>query len=281
MKEPLVSVIIPTRNSAATLEACLRSIRNQSYKAIELIVVDRDSTDDTKAIAHRFTDHVYNHGPERSTQRNFGVTKAAGQYLVIIDSDMELQTEVIRECVQAMEGDTNISGVIIPEISFGVGFWASCKALERSYYTGKDSIEAARFLARRDYVSLGGYDESLVAGEDWDLSRRVAAIGLLSHTTAHIRHNECRISLHKTLKKKYYYARHAANYLSKNPQSKLTSPSGPLARYRLFFSNPSKLFKDPVVGLGMLFMKTSEYAAGVIGYVHSTLKPTRSSKVKQ
>ncbi|QQR52503.1 glycosyltransferase [bacterium] len=71
-----VSVIIPTRNSAATLDACLKSVAGQTYTPIEIIVVDRDSTDTTKAIAKRFTKHVYNHGPERSAQVNYGVTKS-------------------------------------------------------------------------------------------------------------------------------------------------------------------------------------------------------------
>ena len=59
MAKPLVSVIVPTRNSAATLEACLKSIGNQAYGPIELIVVDNHSSDATREIAKRFTDMVF------------------------------------------------------------------------------------------------------------------------------------------------------------------------------------------------------------------------------
>lgn len=51
MHLPLVSIIIPTRNSAQFLGACLTSIINQTYKNIEMIVVDNNSTDKTKEIA--------------------------------------------------------------------------------------------------------------------------------------------------------------------------------------------------------------------------------------
>jgi probable beta-1,3-galactosyltransferase len=60
MKNPLVSVIIPTYNSSRTLEKCLKSIKNQTYKNIEIIVVDNNSIDNTKEIAKKYTGKVYN-----------------------------------------------------------------------------------------------------------------------------------------------------------------------------------------------------------------------------
>ena len=60
MENPLVSVIIPTYNSSRTLEKCLESIKNQTYKNIEIIVVDNNSTDNTKEIAKKFADKAIN-----------------------------------------------------------------------------------------------------------------------------------------------------------------------------------------------------------------------------
>jgi glycosyltransferase involved in cell wall biosynthesis len=65
MSSPLVSVIIPTRNSGTTLANCLQSVKDQTYPNIELIVVDNFSTDNTQEIARTYTDHVYERGPER------------------------------------------------------------------------------------------------------------------------------------------------------------------------------------------------------------------------
>lgn len=268
MKQPLVSIVVPTRNSAATLEACLESVKRQSYMPIELIVVDRDSSDDTKAIAKKYTDKIFNFGPERCAQRNFGAREAAGDYVAMIDSDMQLDPNVIEACVAKVRADSSVKGVIIPEESFGQGFWAQCKRLERSFYVGVHWIEAARFFDKAAYELVGGYDETQVSGEDWDLSKRVEQVGAIVSVSEFIRHNEGQIKLWKTLKKKYYYAQHAKAYLAKNPtNSKLTAQIGPIHRYKLFFSKPQKLFKNPILGAAMLFMKTSEFAAGAMGYM--------------
>jgi glycosyltransferase involved in cell wall biosynthesis len=268
MKKPLVSVIVTTKNNQATLDACLASIAAQTYKPIELIVVDNDSADGTLAIARQYTENVLTKTPERSIQRNFGVEQATGRYVAIIDSDMELERYVIEECVAAMQFEPQATGVIIPEESFGRGFWAKCKSLERSFYVGIDAVEAARFFERDIYMSVGGYDETMVSGEDWDLSRRVGKLGEIVRVTPYIHHNEGRLSLVKTLKKKVYYAGEARKYFDKNPvESKLLASEGPLARYKLFFSRPGKLLRNPITAAGMLFMKTAEYAFGGLGYV--------------
>lgn len=265
MKDPLVSIIVPTKNSAEFLEACLQSIKDQTYDNIELIVVDNFSTDNTPEIAKRFTKHFYSKGPERSAQRNYAVNRASGKYVAIIDSDMELSPKVITVCMDRVN-TAGTNAVIIPEESFGLGFWAQCKKLERSFYVGNDAIEAARFFKTSLYKELGGYDETMVSGEDWDLSYRAAQIAKIGRITEFIMHNEGHLKLSRTLRKKYYYAGLAANYLKKNKiDSALTTNTGPLQRYRLFFSKPKKLFRDPLLGLGMLCMKTSEFIVGGIG----------------
>ena len=136
--KPLVSVIVPTRNSEKFIGKCLESISKQTYSRIEIIVVDNNSTDRTKEIAKKFTKKVYNKGPERSAQRNYGAKMSKGSFVLFIDSDMVLTSKVVGECVLSIG-----KAVIIPEKSFGKGFWAKCKALEKSFYIGVDWIEAA------------------------------------------------------------------------------------------------------------------------------------------
>lgn len=270
---PLVSVIVPTKNSGEFLGACLESIKSQSYSQhIELLVIDNFSNDETISIAKKYADVIKQIGPERSTQRNFGVTHARGQYVAIIDSDMELSEYVIEDCVNVMEAGDTI-GVIIPEESFGVGFWAQCKRLERSFYVGVDWMEAARFFRKADFLKIGGYNEALVSGEDWDLSNRMRTVGAITRIESFIRHNEGRISLYKTLKKKSYYASKISHYVKANADTTSTSSEmrRVFKRFGLYFSKPHKLFRNPLLGAGMLFMKVSEFGFGFIGWSKSKI----------
>jgi glycosyltransferase involved in cell wall biosynthesis len=272
MNQPLVSVIVPTKNSADTLHACLRSIDAQTYPTIEIIVVDNSSTDSTKQIARVYTQHVYNIGPERSAQRNFGASQASGEFVVMIDSDMVLSATVIEDCVQKVMQPGAVA-VVIPEESFGQGFWAKCKQLERSFYVGVAWMEAARFFRKSAFTDVGGYNTELISGEDWDLSQRIGKLGITERIESFIYHNEGHLKLGQTLKKKYYYAKKFAKYLEANKQTtQAQSQTGIVARYALFLSKPSKLFRKPHLGLGVLFMKTAEFGVGGVAYVTSLVK---------
>jgi glycosyltransferase involved in cell wall biosynthesis len=273
MSKPIVSVIVTTKNNIATLDKCLASIKAQTYEPIELVIVDNFSTDNTLEIARRYTKKAYVKGPERSTQRNYAVEKATGTYVVIVDSDMVLSPTVIEECVQKMEHDKTTAGVIIPEESFGEGFWAQCKKLERSFYLGVDYMEAARFFKQSDFLKVDGYDVNMVSGEDWDLSQRIEKLGKLRRIKSFIYHNEGHISLWKSVKKKYYYAQKFTNYKdTSKADANVTQQTSIVGRYKLFFSKPKKLFKQPLLGIGMLFMKTCEFGFGGAGYVKSRIR---------
>jgi glycosyltransferase involved in cell wall biosynthesis len=269
---PLVSVIITTKNSEKYIKECLYSIKKQSYKKIESIVVDNNSIDHTKEIAEKYTKSIYNKGPERSAQRNFGAKKTKGDFLLFIDSDMELSKNVIKECVEKYEtaNDRKVGGIIIPEVSIGKSFWAKCKALERSFYIGLDWIEAPRFFSKDIFTQFKGYDEKQTGTEDFDLPQRIKnKLGEESilRIKSPIYHNEGNLSLLYTLKKKYYYVKTANEYRQKKSNQKYYKKQANIERYKLFFSKPKLLYRNPIVGIGMLFMKTCEFAAGGLGYV--------------
>jgi len=130
-----VSVIVTTKNAQEHIENCLRSIKAQNFdnSEFEIIVVDNNSTDKTKAIAHQFTEKVHNFGPERSAQRNFGVGKALGEYVLYLDVDMVLSKNVISQCVKEAESE-DLVALYVPEAIVGKGFWIKVRNFERSFY---------------------------------------------------------------------------------------------------------------------------------------------------
>ncbi|HVD01172.1 MAG TPA: glycosyltransferase [Candidatus Dormibacteraeota bacterium] len=262
MSARLVSVIVPTRNSARTIAACLESVRAQTYRPLEVVVVDNGSSDSTVAIAAGLADRVEAFGPERSAQRNHGAAVARGDYLLFIDSDMRLRPEVVADCVATIAA-TGAPGVIIPETSIGEGFWARCRALERSCYVGDDSVEAARFFPCSVFEASGGYDEALSGPEDWDLSQRVAAGRSLPRTKAMIDHDEGRLGLRDHLAKKRYYGATFRRYLGKQRSS--MGRAGVLIIRPAYLRNWRRLAEHPILTAGIFGLKGLELGAAALG----------------
>ncbi len=119
MDRPLdVAVVVPTRNSAPTLRACLESLRAQAQPC-EIIVVDNSSSDETCTIAQDLADHVVTRGPERSAQRNAGAALTSASIGGFIDSDMIVSTNVVAEVLSEIAGGS--VSVIVPERTVGDG----------------------------------------------------------------------------------------------------------------------------------------------------------------
>ncbi len=260
MRELLISVVVPTRNSVRTLEACLAHIRAQTHPHVELIVVDNGSDDGTLEVAHRFADRVEHRGPERSAQRNRGFDLAAGELIAFIDSDQLLEPEVLSQAAAVTGQDVEVGGVVIPELAFGVGFMAACRALEKQLYLGDARVEAARVFTRTALAQTGGYNESILAGgEDWELEDRVRAAGFqFARTTAFAWHDEGRVRLRACFAKKRYYGRSLAEYYRSG-----TTPR-PVSRPALF-SDPRKLARHPLTTSGMLTLKAVETVGLMLG----------------
>jgi glycosyltransferase involved in cell wall biosynthesis len=260
--KPLVSVVLPTFNSEKFLESCLRSIRSQTYGNIEIVVVDNFSTDKTREIAENYGGRIIAVKAKRSEARNVGAENSSGDFVFFVDSDMELDSRVVSECIERIgEG---YDAVIVPEISVGEGFWARCKALEKACYIGDSIMEAARFFRRSIFRKEGGYDPGLDAGEDWDLSNRIRRSDFrIGRTDAPIVHHEGRLTLRQTMLKKHFYGKTLKQYQSKNPKeaSQQLTPirSSLIKKWR-------KLARSPVCACGLLLMKSCEFLATKLAY---------------
>ena len=142
---PLVSVIIPTKNSEEFISACLNSIVKQSYTDIEVIVNDSVETcDKTSELINSYKSKLrlicIHENYSMAQGRKRGAHYAKGDILLHIDSDMELSQNVIAECVKKIR-DEGYDALVIPEESFGTTFWAKCRWLEKKCYEGVSEIE--------------------------------------------------------------------------------------------------------------------------------------------
>ncbi len=258
-----LTVVVPTKNAGRTIEACLVSIVNQNLGGaldkIELVVVDNHSTDSTQAIAAQYADKVIVAGPERSTQRNLGLTESGSDFVGFIDADMVLTPQVCAQAVEALLAGTQ--AIVVPEESFGEGFFARCRKLEKELYLNNPDVEAARFFPVNLARSIGGYREDLIAGEDWDFSDRMQAAGAaIGRTEAFIGHDDGHISLWDTFKKKQYYGKTFQHYLrtrSDPSQRRMTRPA--------IFPVLRKLGRNPLVGSGLLVLKATEVSGLAVG----------------
>lgn len=264
---PSVSAIVTTKNSARTIASCLQSIRAQHTESVELIVVDNGSTDGTAKIACEMADVVLNAGPERSAQRNAGIRVATAPYVLILDSDMALAPDVVTACLKAIKDHP---AVVIPEESFGTGFWSRCKAFERSFYLDDAEVCAARFFRRDDLLKINGYDETLTGMEDWDLSIRVCSDRKPTFAEARIYHDEGRHTLSELYLKKRYYGFGAKRFTDKHgaaARARLTPFRSSLLR-----ATP-KLLRHPVLGIGLVLMKAVELSGVLMGMARSEPPP--------
>jgi glycosyltransferase involved in cell wall biosynthesis len=260
MADKRVSIIITTKNEEANIQNCLESIKKQGcpQDKIEIIVVDNNSKDKTVEIVQRYTNKIYNFGPERSAQRNFGVSQASGKYILYLDADMVLSKDVIKECVNRCENKGYVA-LYIPERIIGKGFWIKVRDFERSFYNGT-CIDAVRFVRRDKFLEIGGFDENLTGPEDWDFDRRIRNIGKASIIYSPIYHNEGEFNLKKYLKKKSYYSKNFDRYIKKWGGSDEIEKKQVGFCYRYFgvFAKSGKwkrLLKHPVLTLGMFILR--------------------------
>ena len=260
MSLPDVSIIITTRNEERAIAGCLRSLQAQTYpgEKIEVIVVDNSSTDRTKKIAAGFGARVLDHGHERSAQRNLGIERSRGRYILYLDADMTLSRDVVAECVRTCDKE-RLAGLYIPERVFGEGFWIKVRDFERSFYNST-CIDAVRFVRREAAQAVHGFDEALTGPEDWDFDRRVRATGRIGIVKACIFHNEERFRLGRYLQKKLYYARGFPAYRNKWGRDDETVTKQLGAAYRLFFvfterGKWRRLPAHPLLTAGILLLR--------------------------
>ena len=254
----MVSIILTTKNEEKNIENSLISIKNQTYKNLEMLLVDNFSQDKTVELSQKYGASVYLKGNERSVQRNYGVQAAKGKYVLYLDADMILSPDLIEDCVDLCE-NKSVDALYIPERITGEGFWIKVRDFERGFYTGT-VIDAVRFIRRDLFLQTGGFDETLVGPEDWDFDRKIREIGRTGISNEYLYHNESHFNIRRYLKKKSYYTDGISKYVNKWGINDKETKKQLGIRYRLmdvFFENGKwkQLLRHPSYSFAMYCLR--------------------------
>lgn len=109
MGNPMVSIIVPVYNGEKSIERCLRSIQNQSYTNIEVIVVNDGSTDHTEKVIKKYVEedarfhYIKKDNTGVSDSRNMGMAAAKGEYFQFVDGDDWLVKQATEEFVRTAQ----------------------------------------------------------------------------------------------------------------------------------------------------------------------------------
>jgi len=115
-----ISAVVNTRNEAANIADCLKTLTF----ADEIIVVDMESTDDTKEIAKQFTDRIFDHPAVGYVEpaRNFAIKKTIGDWVLIVDADERIPKTLARKLIDIAQ-ERKVDFVRIPRKNIVFGQW--------------------------------------------------------------------------------------------------------------------------------------------------------------
>lgn len=190
MKKPLISVIITTYNRKKYLEEAILSVINQSYIAIELLVIDDGSkVNYAESICNKFSNcnYYYKKNGGLSSARNYGINLAKGEYIAFLDDDDFWDSLKIEKQVKVLLENSSVdcvhsSAVVVDESGKQTGDLigaAQNKIHKRSGYVfwnalGTWVVKSPTPLIRKTvFKSDLLFDESIKVGEDIDFYQRM------------------------------------------------------------------------------------------------------------
>lgn len=161
-----LTVVIPVYNEEASISACLTSLRGQTLKPLEIIIVDDGSTDRTVDLVKKFpvTLVKQNHqGP--GAARNLGAKKAKGDILVFVDADMTFAPDFVEKLTTPIiAGKTK--GVFNTDefVSNFDNLWARCWNLNQNLTTNRrmnpksiHDVRDFRAITKKEFEKVGGF----------------------------------------------------------------------------------------------------------------------------
>ncbi len=175
-----VSIIIPTYNEEKVIRDCLESLDQQTFKDIEVIVVDDGSTDNTKELIAGVKLLTQQHkGPGEA--RNLGAKEAKGEILVFVDADMTFDKDFIKDLVDPIiKGESKGTFSKEEYVSNYQNIWAKCWNINRGISNPKmqgknypDTQKVFRAILKSEFEKVGGFEAGGHYTDDWSLSEKL------------------------------------------------------------------------------------------------------------
>ncbi len=194
-KEELVSVVIPTYNRAYCIERAINSILNQTWKNLEVIIVDDASTDNTEQVIRGMSDERiryirYEENRGANHARNVGIENARGNYIAFNDSDDEWLPQKLEKQMKQLllaertEGNVGCAYCIVTKYDNGKVVEVAPNISELGeeafgdiYYFMQSNmfISTQTLLMKKEvFEDVGMFNENLKRLQDWELLLRVA-----------------------------------------------------------------------------------------------------------
>lgn len=199
---PVISIIIPCYNHGNYLEEALESIFSQQYEAVEIVVVDDGSTDNTKAVAEQYkrVKYIYQDNKGLSAARNTGIKNCSGDFLVFLDADDWLLPGALKTNLAFFKSHPDVAFV---SGGFKSVYTDSGKSIDTTYEV--TSAHYINFL-RNNFIGMHAavmyqrwvfdefyFDETLLVCEDYDLYLKISKKYPVYHHThiiaAYRKHN--------------------------------------------------------------------------------------------
>lgn len=263
-------------NNSKSILNILNSIEKQNYKNLSIVMADDGSTDDTAEVIEEFIksakkEYILLREPhlERGITRKKSIDKALElncDYILIIDSDMILEDNLISECISYFRNNQKVGALVIPEIPFSnfTNFYSKVKVFERKIINnlgedlGKNSIEAARFWKVEEYKKSGGINPKQIAFEETQPTiRYLSQNGIIKRACfTGVYHDEKKVTLKNILEKKAYYFRKMKTTL----KTEDNGSSKAFSRWYFFRpvlytkSNLKEYIKHPLLTIGIFNM---------------------------
>jgi glycosyltransferase involved in cell wall biosynthesis len=186
---PLISVIVRTHNRADSLHSALTSLVNQTYRPIEIIIVDHNSSDHTYDVSHSFGDIVRYFKHTGSFRDTFNVwrNKVRGSYISFLDDDDYILPSCLEKLARILITRKEID-VVFPRHRFYADNGKQCAIIEDTRRI--DAKKIKKLILRRNVVPWNGvllrkfclssvplFDDTIVGGFDWFFFLHIAAAG--------------------------------------------------------------------------------------------------------